>query len=71
MRSPKQERPEETRVREEKRKEGSGGVKKTDEERQSKGEDRRERTGKRKKALLCTHVQHNIKSPSKEAWPQK
>ena len=71
MRSPRKERPEETRVREEKRKEGRGGVKRTDEERQRKGEDRRERTGKRKKAILSTLVLHNIKSSSKEAWQQQ
>ena len=58
-------------MREEKRKEGRGGVKRTNEEMQRKGEDRRERTGKRKKAFLSKHVQHNITSSSKEAWPQK
>ena len=58
-------------MREVKRKEGRGGMKRTDEERQRKGEDRRERTGKRKKAILSTLVPHNIQFSFKEAWQQK
>ena len=74
VRSPRKGRPESTRVREQKRKKGRGGVRRGKDRRgevkEGRGQERKDRE-KEEGYFEYTCIPHDIKSSFKDAWQQK